>query len=132
MRVGQQAISLKEGRITRDGLIEQLGRLEIERLDICVKTSRQEDVLGPSVKVERSHVGSRRTLNRCLLARRKFRLQLIGNRFRYFALNCKTIGNVAIETLRPLLPVSARVDQLRVDAHFAAGSLDTAFEEMGG
>ena len=102
----------------------------IERLDIGVKTGRQKDVLGAIVEIERGQIGCWRTFDRGFLGRRKLGLELIGNRFRYFALNCENIGNVAIETLRPLVPVSARVDQLRVHTHFATGALDTTFEQM--
>jgi hypothetical protein len=45
-------------------------------------------------------------------------------------LDREDIGNVAIETLRPLVCVSTGVDQLRVHAHFAAGALHTAFEQV--
>src|SRR5207248_8622118 len=78
MRVGQQAISLKEGRITCDGLIEKVGRLEIERLNICVKAGGEKNIFDAIVEIECGHVGSLFLLDCGFLKRREICLKLDG------------------------------------------------------
>ena len=67
----------------------------------------------------------------CLLFMwRKFGLQLVGNRLRDLALNGKDVRQFAVISLRPEVPIGARIDQLRVDAHAIARALNASFHDM--
>ena len=55
---------------------------------------------------------------------------MIGDRLGDFTLEDEDVGDLAIVGLRPKMRVSARVDQLGVDAQMLAGTLDAAFEQM--
>jgi hypothetical protein len=62
-----------------------------------------------------------------LFARRDFGLKLRDYLSSQLTFDCKYIGNIAIVAFRPKLAVRARINQLSVDAHSTAGTLDCAF-----
>ena len=68
--------------------------------------------------------------NGVAFARGKFRLKLVGDRFRDLTLNREYVVEWTIVDLRPKMPVSACIDELRVHSHFPAGALHAAFEQM--
>src|SRR5206468_10091398 len=65
-----------------------------------------------------------------LFARRDFGLKLSDYLSRQLAFDCKYIRDIAIVTFRPELAVCPRIDQLSVDAHSTAGTLDCAFQHV--
>ena len=65
-----------------------------------------------------------------LLGGRERGLQLVGDGFRYFALDGEDIGQIAVVGLRPEMRVVPGIDQLRVHAHFVADALDTSLNDV--
>ena len=57
-------------------------------------------------------------------------MKLVCDLLRNLTLDCENIIHVPIVLLCPNVGVSARINQLSVHAHFAAGPLNTAFENM--
>ena len=128
--IGQLALSEKKGGITRQRLVQEIDRLEIILRSQSTKAGRQKQSLGASVKIERGEVGRRSLLDRFLLVRRQFRLQLLGDRLCDLALDREHVIHRSIVVIRPLVRIRAGIDQLRVHSHFVAGALDTAFKDV--
>src|SRR5207302_2165875 len=82
------------------------------------------------VKIVGRKIVSGRLLDGRFFAGRKFGLKMVGDGLCDFALNSKNIGQIAIIGLRPKMCIDASVDQLRVLAHFPAGTLNTSFEQI--
>ena len=55
---------------------------------------------------------------------------MVGNRLCDLTLNRKHIRKIAVISLCPQLSVGACIEQLRVDAHAIARTLDTSFHDM--
>ncbi len=113
----------------RDSLIQQIGCPQQIPFVISV-VQDQNEILGPSVKIEGCDIGRWCSLNGVSLCERDFSGQLPGNRLRNFTLNCKKVSHIPIVGLRPHVCVGARLDELCVDSEPIADSLNTAFQEM--
>src|SRR5205823_5326206 len=83
-------------------------------------------IFGSSVEFEGSDVICGGSFNRSLFACRKAGLQLAGNRGRNFTLNREYVRKVAVVRLPPECPVGGHIDQLGVDAHPIARSLNAS------
>jgi hypothetical protein len=92
------------------------------------ETDGREKRLGAAVEIKRGDIGCRRLLDGLFFTRRKFRLKLVGNRFRNFTLNRENVGKIAIVSLSPEMRIVARVDELRVDADAISRPLHAAFQ----
>src|SRR6266542_5681823 len=127
--VGELAVRLEKRRVPGDSLIQQIGRLKQfgsrDAAKIC-----QKKILGAGVKIESGEIDRRRTLDFAFFALRKLRLSLIGNRLCDLTLNREYIREIAIVSFSPEMPVSARINQLRVDAHAIANALYASFHHM--
>src|SRR6058998_3216930 len=99
MSVGELAIRIEKGWITRDSLIQQIDHPEgIRFLD---RAWRQKNIFGARVEIERADVARWRTLDCVLFTRRKFSLQLISNRLRDLALDGEHVRQIAVISLPP-------------------------------
>src|SRR5438045_1639987 len=111
VHAGQLAPGQKKCRIAFHCLIEQLSRLHEVAARQGIKSHGAEPKrLRPSVKVERSEIGSWSLLDRRFFRRRKFGLQLISDRFRDFALDGEDVGEIAIIGLGPKMGIVSRID----------------------
>src|SRR5438552_17662965 len=108
MSVGKLAIRIEKRWITRHSLVQQIDRLEAIRFP--PGAYRQKNIFGARVEIERADVARRRTLDCVLFTRRKFCLQLIRNRLRDLTLTGEHVGQIAVMTLSPYVPVGARID----------------------
>src|SRR2546430_12034863 len=99
MSVGELAIRIKKRWITSDSPVQQIDRLEAIRFP--PGAYRQKNIFGARVKIERADVARRRTLDCVLFTRRKFRLQLVGNRLCDLALNSEHVCQIAVIRLSP-------------------------------
>src|SRR6266700_7503176 len=124
MSVGELEIRIKKRWITSDSLVQQIDRLEAIRFP--PGAYRRKNIFGARVEIERADVTRRRTLDCLLFTRRKFRLQLIGNRLCDLALNGEHVRKIAVIGLSPYVSVRSCIDQLRVDAHPIAGALNAS------
>ena len=102
-------------------------------LAVCVGGARVESLalkkrFGAQVTVVCHQIGGGRLLDSCFFRWRKLGLKLLGYGFGYICLNGEDIIERPIVDLRPLVRIGAGIDQLRVDAHFAARALHAAFE----
>ena len=89
--IGELAICIEVRRVFRDSLIQQVDCFEQSRLCIAKQASFQERFRA-AVEIERGDIGRGCLLDRSLFIRREFSLQLIGDRFRDFALNGENVG----------------------------------------
>src|SRR5205823_1350263 len=85
---------------------------------------------GTLVKVERRDVSGGRFLNCRLFTRRDFGLEVVGDRVRDLALDCKNICQIAVVAFRPKMRVCPGVNQLRGYANAVPGALHAAFEHV--
>src|SRR5947207_629835 len=120
---GEQAIRFEKRWITRDSLVQEISRLQ----EICFRTPARENIFGSSVEFESGDVICGSSLNSSLFACRKAGLQLLGNRSCDLTLNREYIGDIAVITLSPKPSIGGDIDQLSVDAHPIARSLDGSF-----
>ena len=130
VHVGQKAVSGHKPRVAFDRLVKQTSSLQKMWFQLSVKTMVVRDWLCSHVETKRNQVACGSPLDRRSFARCKFRLQLVGNRFRDLALNGEKIGKVAVISLCPEVRIVARVDQLRVYSDLVAGALYTALKHM--
>src|SRR6202162_4934724 len=128
--VGQLAVSLEKREVACDSLIQEVSRFKQIGFTVGAEARRKQESLGAAVESEGGDIGRRPLLDGGLLTRRKFGLELIRDRFCDLALNGEHVVEWTIVNLRPHMRVGAGIDQLRVHAHFAGGTLDTAFEQV--
>ena len=62
-------------------------------------------------------------------ARRKLRLQSVGDFLRHFALHRENIFEIAIVSLRPQVRIGPSVNELHIDANLIAGFLNGPLEQ---
>src|SRR6266536_1066862 len=105
MSVRELAIRLEKRRVTRDSLVQQIGRLEQFRSRGTAK-ARQKKIFDASVEAERRDVARRGKFDCVHFPWRKLGLKLLGNRLRDFTLNREHIRKIAVISLRPSLFVS--------------------------
>ena len=127
---GELAIASKNAWITRDSLVQQIGRLQQIGFPMTAGKRRQKKIFGVRVEIERCDIGRRAAFNGALLAWRELRLELVGDGLCDLALNSENIGQIAIVSLRPEMRIGARIDQLRVYSHAIASTLNTSFHDM--
>src|SRR5439155_5523283 len=99
MGEGELAIRIKKRWITRDSLVQQIDRLKGIRFPD--RRRPQKNIFGARVEIEGADVARWRTLDCVLFTRRKFCLQLIGNRLRDFTLNSEHVRQIAVISLGP-------------------------------
>src|ERR1700746_498532 len=109
MSVGELAIRPEKRWITRDSLVQQIGRLEQIRFHGTAK-AYQKKIFGARVEIEGCDVARRGAFDCVLFTWRKLGLKLLGNRLCDFTLNCEHIRKIAIISLPPYLSVGARID----------------------
>jgi hypothetical protein len=91
---------LEKRWITPDGLVQQIGRLEQFRSRGTAKAC-QKKIFSAGVELECGDVVRWGTFNCALFARRKFRLQLSGNRLCDLTLNREYVCKISVIGLRP-------------------------------
>src|SRR6266550_7839360 len=99
MSEGELAIRIEKRWIARDSLVQQIHRLEAIRFP--PEACRQKNIFGTRVEIERADVPRRVTFDGVLFTRRKFRLQLIGNRLCDLTLNREHVRQIAVISLGP-------------------------------
>ena len=126
MSVSELAVRLEKRWVTRYGLVQQISCLQQFRSRGTAKAC-QKKIFGLRVKIEGGDVGRRRTFDCVLFAWREFRLKLVGNRLCNLTLNREYVRKIAVIGLRPDLPVGSRIDELRIDPHAVASTLNASF-----
>src|SRR4030095_6652129 len=115
MSEGELAIRIEKRWITSDGLVQQIDRLEVIRLP--ARAVPQQNIFGARVEIERADVTRRRTLDCVFFTRRKFSLQLVGDRLCDLTLNGEHVRQTAVISLGQWVSIGTGINQLRVDAH---------------
>src|SRR5712692_4376660 len=103
MSVSEFAICLEKRWIMRDSLVQQISRLQKIRQSTrdTAKNGLQKKIVGASVEIERGDVARRGAFDCVLFARRKFGLQLVGDRLGDLTLNGEHVREIAIISLPP-------------------------------
>ena len=127
MGARELAIGDQEIRVVGDSLLQQ--PYGLAQIFWCPRIEGQHliKVFGAQVTVVGDKIRRWGLLNCRFFCRRKFCLQLVGNRSRDVCLNCKDIVKRSIITFRPQMPVTPRINQLRSDANTVAGRLYASF-----
>src|SRR4029077_8328697 len=127
MRISESAICPQERRVTRHSLVQQIHCLQ----EFCSRgtaKTRQKKVSGARIKIESGDIACRGAFDFALFIWREFCMKLTGNRHCDLALNCEHVRKIPVIALSPQLPVVARIDQVRVEAHAVAGTPHTSFQ----
>ncbi|KAF5407149.1 MAG: hypothetical protein Udaeo2_27770 [Candidatus Udaeobacter sp.] len=119
MCVCELAVCLKKRGVARDGLIQQVDRLQQVCFQAAAKTER-EQILGAIVEVESKEVGCRRLLNGQFLRSRNFRAKPLSDISRKLALDRKQVIQIAVISLRPDEHTSTSVYQSSLDVKTGA------------
>ena len=129
--VGEQAVGKQKFRVAGHCLVQQFGSFEQALSSARIERRSIIEELGPDIKIMRDQIAGRPFIQRCLLWRRQFRLQLPGNPFRNLALNGEDIGQIAIVGISPKVRICARIDELRAHSHFSICPAHASFENVG-
>ena len=101
MNIGQLAIRLEERRVSRDSLIQQVGRLSQVPSVIISKARRYKKIFRARVEIERRDIARCGTFDFALFIWREFRIEFAGNRCCDFTFNCEYVCKLALVDQRP-------------------------------
>ena len=120
-------VSKCEVGIKLDRLHEQsLGNLIILKHRVRISL----DLVCPQITCVCFRIGGGYLFDTRFFLRRKFRLQLVGDRFRNFALNREYVRQITVVAICPLLSIRLGIDELRGYSNAVTSSLNASFHQM--
>ena len=124
-------VRIRESReCRRKGWTDPDGVLVLRDRFLQVLVARAiEEISTLEIRIVRFGIHARRSGQPRLLARGELHVDLPGDRRGQFRLQRQHIARAALEALGPEMLVRTRVDQLRRDPHFVAGSRHRSFHD---